>query len=411
MAEKEEESRYKKWVNYSKVDPYKGIMLQAGRSTSDNILDTPFREVPESRGESAIVVESEELDMGIAFVVEGPGSIEVVAIKMRRVTGEIYEEKVGQDQVASAVNDVTSVGARPLIFNPYWSMHSYDFFDDEPRAMGLINGVKIGSNKGKLIYGGGETQSIPDFVKAGGVELLRPGPEKRIVEMAGGVVGYIKPRSRRTSPTKIMPGDAILLAESNGIHTNAVSEARGVGMDLHYDHPIRRFVPKFLRQKLDDWGIIEVAPGFAAKMDDGRMFGEAILDPSIIYSPLVQDLYKAGIDIHYMVHITGHGWRKLMRPNRDDLMYIVDELPDSQPIFRFIQEQTKLSDIQMYGLFNMGAGYAFYIPEADVEKAQQIAALQHGIKTWKAGHIEAGEKQLVIPRLGLTFPGESLNIN
>ncbi len=53
--------------------------------------------------------------------------------------------------------------------------------------------------------------------------------------------------------------------------------------------------------------------GLRSKLSDGRTYGEALLDPRMIYVPLVEDCLNEGVEIHYAVNITGHGWRKLMR--------------------------------------------------------------------------------------------------
>ena len=43
-------------------------------------------------------------------------------------------------------------------------------------------------------------------------------------------------------------------------------------------------------------------------------YGEALLAPTtVLYSPVTEALYKAGITPHYCANITGHGWRKLLR--------------------------------------------------------------------------------------------------
>jgi phosphoribosylformylglycinamidine cyclo-ligase len=43
----------------------------------------------------------------------------------------------------------------------------------------------------------------------------------------------------------------------------------------------------------------------------------------------------------------------------------------------------------------MGAGYAVYLPKEDAAKAQKIAT-KIGFKSWIAGSVEKGPKQVVI---------------
>ena len=46
---------------------------------------------------------------------------------------------------------------------------------------------------------------------------------------------------------------------------------------------------------------------------DGRPYGQVLLDASVIYVRFLSALQSAGLRPHYAVHVTGHGWRKLMR--------------------------------------------------------------------------------------------------
>src|SRR5258708_3101757 len=119
-------------------------------------------------------------------------------------------------------------------------------------------------------------------------------------------------------------------------------------------------------------------------LSDGKTFGESLLTPTHIYAGLIRDLFEAGIDIHYMVNITEHGWRKLIKANRD-FSYVIDNIPNPQPVFKFIQEQSGNNNKEMYGNFNMGAGFAAFIPEKDIALAQKIAKDNHNLNTLNAG--------------------------
>jgi phosphoribosylformylglycinamidine cyclo-ligase len=123
----------------------------------------------------------------------------------------------------------------------------------------------------------------------------------------------------------------------------------------------------------------------------------------------VRTLFLAGVDIHYMSNITGHGWRKLMR-SKKELTYKINLMPENPaPVFRFIQEQSGMSEEKMYATFNMGMGFAFYIPRDDLAKA--LGALQKtGWPARLAGHVEIGPKQVIIKPKDIVFEADSLNI-
>ena len=141
---------------------------------------------------------------------------------------------------------------------------------------------------------------------------------------------------------------------------------------------------------------------------DGRGFGEVLLDATPLYGPLVEALQTAGLDVHYAVHVTGHGLRKLMR-GKPELTYVVEKLPPVLPIFRFLQTHAGLSDEEAFGTFNMGSGYAFYLPRNQVVDAIRVAQ-SAGFEMIAAGRVEQGPKCVVLEPLGVTYEGSSLAI-
>jgi phosphoribosylformylglycinamidine cyclo-ligase len=91
------------------------------------------------------------------------------------------------------------------------------------------------------------------------------------------------------------------------------------------------------------------------------------------------------------------------------LSYVIERLPAVPPVLRFLVESAGMSASEAYGTFNMGAGFAFYVAEASVDRAIAVAA-QHGNELLRAGYVEAGPKRVVVKPLGLTYDGESLGI-
>ena len=78
-------------------------------------------------------------------------------------------------------------------------------------------------------------------------------------------------------------------------------------------------------------------------------------------------------------------------------------------MFNFIAAEARLDPKEMYGTFNMGAGYAVYVPESQADEVAIIAATC-GFQSWVAGRIEAGPRRVVVEPLGIVFEGESLGI-
>lgn len=355
-------------VNYDAMDPLKRTAQLAARSTSDNLQDIGISEIEASRGESAHVI-----DMGsfyLATVVEGLGTKNLVADASRCEGGPSFYDKIAQDTVAMIVNDLLVVGARPMVVNAYWAAGNGNWFEDEQRAKDLADGWAKACNKAEAIYGGGETPTLKGIIN----------PET--VDLAGSAVGIIRPKKRLTLGDRLSAGDAILLAPSSGVHANGLTLCRTIGAEL--------------------------SEGYNTKLSDGQTYGEALLTPTHIYAKLVRGLFERGVDIHYMANITGHGWRKLMRADRE-FTYVIDKIPQPQALFGFIQEHSHNSDEEMYGNFNMGAGFAFYVLEKHVSKAQQVGE-KLGLDLFKAGRIEEGPKQVIIEPKGLTFKADTLGV-
>jgi phosphoribosylformylglycinamidine cyclo-ligase len=356
-------------VNYDALDPMKRLAQLRAQATSKNLSRFEMSEVSASRGESAFVWE--EADSYKAFVVEGLGTKNLVADETRSITGKTHYDTIAQDTVAMIINDLIVVGADPQVVNAYFAVGDSSWFEDEQRSTDLVEGWARAVNMAGAVWGGGETPALKGII------------EPSTIDLSGSAIGIIKPKKRLTLGDKLTAGDAILVVESNGIHANGLTLARAIAAK----------VPK----------------GYATSLSDGKGYGESLLAPTHIYAGLVRELFEAGIDIHYMVNVTGHGWRKLMRANRE-LSYIVDQLPPAHPVFEFIQEQSGNSDTEMYGNFNMGAGFAIFMPEKDIALSQKIAQEKYGFSSLNAGHVEDGPRRVVIKPKKIEYQGESLGV-
>lgn len=354
-------------VNYDAMDPFKRMAQLAARETATNIARFALAEVEGSRGESAYLIEAE--DHYLAHVEEGLGTKNLVADTMHRITGKQYYANVAQDTVAMIVNDLVTLGAMPLSVAMHLAPGSSEWFEDEERLVSLIEGWKYACNQARSVWGGGETPTLKGVVVPGAAVL------------SGSAMGIIKPKERLIGGD-IQDGDSIVMLASSGVHANGLTLARQIADRTGYD----------------------------ARLSDNRLFGEALLDPTVIYVPVVEDCQDAEIDIHYAVNITGHGWRKLMRAV-EPFVYQIDTIPEPQPVFRFIQDNGPVDDEEMYGNYNMGVGFALYVPQSDAERVIEVAT-QNGIKAWVGGHIaKAGdEKRVVIQPKGLAYEGDTLGV-
>ena len=355
-------------VDYAKIDPLKVLAQRAAAETARNLAPHGLSEVAASRGESAYVVDCG--DFYLASITECLGTKALVADAMRAITGRTYYDRIAQDTLAMAINDIITVGATPISVHAYWATGGSDWFADEERARDLVEGWKRACDMCGVAWGGGETPAL-----AGVVE-----PER--IDLAASCVGIVRPKSRLTLGGKLEAGDAIVLLESSGIHANGISLARKVAERL--------------------------PGGYATHLDDGTLFGDALLEPTLLYSPVTEALAAAGIVPHYCVNITGHGWRKLMR-HPAAFTYLIDTLPPVPPVLQFIQRQAAIDKREAYGNLNMGAGFALFVANADAERTVEAARSQ-GTDAWIAGRVTTGSKQIIIDLLPLTFSADDLHV-
>jgi phosphoribosylformylglycinamidine cyclo-ligase len=145
-------------------------------------------------------------------------------------------------------------------------------------------------------------------------------------------------------------------------------------------------------------------------LDDGRTYGQALLEPSTIYVPFIAACQKARIALKYAVHITGHGWRKLMRLP-EPFVYEITDIGHPPEIFRFIRKHGPVTEEEAYATFNMGAGFAAYVTPADVA-ATMAAAQACGIPAWVAGMVRrrGSRKAVELHPLGIVFGEETLRV-
>ncbi len=355
-------------VHYDVIDPIKVAAQRAAAATGAHLGAHGFQEVGASRGESAYVV-----DVGpfyLASIIECLGSKALVADEMQRLTGRQYYQSMAQDTLAMAINDLITVGATPLMVQAYWAAGGSQWFSETERARALIEGWKQACDICQVAWGGGETPALAGIVVDGRIDL------------AASCTGIIQPKSRLSVGDRLGAGDAIVLLASSGIHANGLSLARK------------------LTERLPE--------GYLTPITPEHTYGEALLAPTTLYSPVTEALHQADITPHYCANITGHGWRKLLR-HPAAFTYRIHTLPEVPPVLRFIQQHAAQDDREAYSTLNMGAGFALFVKAAEAQRTVDIAAGQ-GIRAWVAGQVETGPKQLLIDPLNIIFADQALQL-
>lgn len=251
------------------------------------------------------------------------------------------------------VNDLITQGARPVSLAMHLAVWSSKWFDDFERAKLLASGWYSGCLKSNAVWAGGETPALGGIIN------------ESTYLISGSGVGY----TTDLISGNIKHGDSIVVFESSGIHANGLSLCRKIA------------------EKLDK--------GYKTHIGDGlTTYGDSLIKPTIIYAELMDKIRQTGIKIHYAVNITGHGWKKFMRSPKS-FEYVLTKLPTENPLFTFLCDHAGFKDTsEAYETFNMGAGFAVYVDESDVDNIINIAKMLQ-VKAFKAGHILTSDKPRV----------------
>lgn len=271
-------------------------------------------------------------------------------ILLAQETGRL--DTVGIDLVAMSVNDVLTVGARPVLFLDYVAVGRL-----VPAEMQqLVAGVAEGCRQAGCALVGGEMAEMPG--------LYDPGE----FDMAGFCVG-IGERRKLIDGSGIEEGDVVLGLQSSGCHSNGFSLVRRV-------------------LEASGLGLSDTFPHFLETIAD------TLLKPTRIYVRTVLGLLEQGVPIRGMAHITGGGIPgNLSRVIPDGLSAKVHlnnwKIPQ---VFRVLQGLGDIVDSEMLATFNMGVGFIMVVP-APFEPVVTRTLGESGEKVLHLGEIvQGGEK-------------------
>ena len=353
-------------VDYDALDEGKRMAMARALATSPLLAARGGQALDASRGEPAFVFDFD--GRTLAFVMEGLGTKSIVARHVLERHGINRFADVAYDTVAAILNDLCCVGALPLVVNAYFATGASEWYAEPQRAAALLEGWQRACVDAGCVWGGGESPSLSGLV------------HEQDIELAGAAVGAVPQGGSVILGEDLKEGDQIVLVAASGLHANGASLAR------------------LLAERLPD--------GYLTTLPSGRTLGEALLDPSVMYVPLVQALLEAEFGVSYLSHVTGHGLLKLMRPAKP-LTYRISKLPDVPEVLAFLVDKAGLEAHDAYSTFNMGSGYAVYC-EAGAGEAVVALARKLGLEAIVAGVVESGPRQVIVEPLGVVYAGSEL---
>jgi phosphoribosylformylglycinamidine cyclo-ligase len=323
---------------------------------------------------------------------DGAGTKSSLAYIYWKETGDLSVWKgIAQDAIIMNIDDLLCVGATDNILLSSTIGRNKNLIPGEVIAA-IINGTeevlemlrKHGLN---IISTGGETADLGDLVKT--------------IVVDSTVMTRMK-RSDVIDNNNIQPGDVIVgltsygqatyeEAYNGGMGSNGLTSARhDVFNHIYaekYPETYDSSVPKDLVYS-GKYKVTDRIDGVPVDM------GKLVLSPTRTYAPImIQILGAFRKHIHGLVHCSGGAQTKVLH-FVDNVHVIKDNLFDTPPLFKAIQEESQTDWKEMYKVFNMGHRMEIYVPS---QYAHDIIAIskEFGVDAKIIGRVEASNTKQV----------------
>ncbi|QGS52263.1 phosphoribosylformylglycinamidine cyclo-ligase [Spiroplasma tabanidicola] len=252
---------------------------------------------------------------------------------------------IGIDLVAMCVNDILTLGAKPLYFLDYIAVEKINV--DTIRD--IITGIVEGCLQSDCSLLGGETAEMKDMYI------------KNHYDLAGFITGAVE-KDQLIDYKNVKEDDVIIAINSSGIHSNGYSLVRKIFFkdnNFSFDH-------KF--EELDCDLITE------------------LLKPTKIYVDVISSLIEKNYAISAMANITGGGLiENIPRVIPNGLCANIDTKKiNVLNIFKVMQNLAKIKNDEMFNVFNMGVGFVVIVNK---NNAQEVLDFINNFKDYNANII------------------------
>lgn len=276
----------------------------------------------------------------------------------------IYDT-LGYDLIAMVIDDLITTGFEPTNISNIIDVDymNYDIIDS------LMKGLCDAANCSKIAITGGEIAELGDRINGYGDKM-------HFNWTATGIGILHKNLKKAIDGSEIKIGDIIISLKSRAFRSNGFSLIR-----------------KVMSEKFGDkWHNVKF---------NGKSWGEILLGPSIIYSPVICKLLDMNFSIKGITHITGGGivgnLKRILKINN-----VGAELDNLFEAFDFMEELRLIANIsyeKAYNYWNMGNGMLIVVDKdmankilSEINKSDYIAKISgrivnKGIKL-RTGNLE-----------------------
>jgi phosphoribosylformylglycinamidine cyclo-ligase len=332
---------------------------------------------------------------------DGAGTKSSLAYLYWRETGDLSVWKgIAQDAIIMNTDDLLCVGATDNILIS--------------STIGRNKNVIPGEIIGAIING---TEEILEMLRSHGMNITSTGGETadlgdlvRTIVVDSTVTARMK-RGDVISNGNIRPGDVIVglasFGQANyedtyngGMGSNGLTSARHDIFSHEYAIKYPETYDNDIPEDLVYTGSYKIEDTIA---DVPVNIGQLVLSPTRTYTPIIAAILKEYRQhIHGMVHCSGGAQTKVLH-FVENLHIIKDNLFDTPPLFKIIQEESKTSWQEMYKVFNMGHRMEIYLSEEYEEAIIEISRA-FNVEAQIIGRVEAADtKKLTIESPNGTF--------
>ena len=250
--------------------------------------------------------------------IDGVGTKILIAIKAGKFEG------LGEDIVNHCVNDILTMGAKPLYVMDYFACGRLK----NEVITSIIEGITKACKENDCALIGGETAEMPGMY------------EEEIFDLAAEITGLVE-KDKIIDGQNTEEGHKVYGFPSSGFHTNGYSLIRSVLFDK-WNFSLDRYIPEV-----------------------GVTLSEVLLRPHRSY---YKELFPYLDSISGLAHITGGGfYQNIPRTIPEGLTCYIDTRNwDIPAIFRFLAEKGEIPDREMFTVFNMGIGMIVIARELNI---------------------------------------------